>query len=140
MSYTGVDITEKFIKYAKSVYKGIDARVGSILALPFKDGSYHTAYAKSVLDHMHPQDIGKAISELGRVSRVKVMVAFDYAPTDEPALIRFEPRKKFYANRYNEREILGLLRGVKRFKALRVIKNIGFNKMSLYIVEKGVNL
>lgn len=134
--YTGIDITEKFIEYAKSVYKGIDARVGSILDLPFKDGSYHTSYAKSVLDHMHPQDIGKAITELARVSRVKMMVAFDYEPTSEPALIRFDTRKKFYANRYNEGEVLGLLRGVKGVKSLRIIKNIGFNKMALYIVEK----
>ncbi len=135
--YTGVDITEKFIEYAKSVYPRIDARIGSILSLPFKDQSYPTAYAKSVLGHMHPQDISQAITELARVSRFKMMVAFEYAPTSEPALIRFEPRKKFYANRYNEGEVVALLRGVKGVKSLRIIKDIGFNKMALYIVEKG---
>jgi ubiquinone/menaquinone biosynthesis C-methylase UbiE len=136
LKYTGIDITEGFITYAKSIYPKMDARVGSILALPFKNGSFHVTYSKSVLDHMHPQEIGKAINELWRVTARKMMIAFDYAPLPKPQLIRMGARRKFYANRYDERDIVKTLRGLKDFKELRTMKNIGYNKMALYIVER----
>ena len=134
IKYTGVDITEHFIDYAHSIYPEIDARFCSILSLPFKDNSYDVVYSKSVLDHMHPNDIDNAIKELWRVSRRKMMLAFDYAPVNKPQLIVFG--KKFYANRYDERELTKTIRGLNGFKELRIKRNLGYNNMSLYIVEK----
>jgi len=136
IKYTGIDITEPFIKYAKSIYPEIDARLGNIIALPFKNESYDVVYGKSVLDHMHPNDTENAIKELWRVARNKMMLAFEYAPTNEAPLIITEPKKKFYANRYNEEELKKIIRELKGFKNLIIKTEIGYNNMALYIVEK----
>ena len=136
IKYTGVDITKHFIEYAKSIYPEIDVRFGSVLALPFKNESYDAVYCKSVLVHMHPNDIENAIKELWRVARNKMMLAFERTPTNEAPLIITEPKKRFYVNRYNEEELKKIIRELNGFKNLIIKTKIGYNNMALYIVEK----
>lgn len=68
---TGVDILP-----AENVDQRLKYKQGSILELPFEDRSFDVAVSIDVLEHL-PGDVrGKAVSELLRVARKAVIVAF----------------------------------------------------------------
>jgi SAM-dependent methyltransferase len=59
----GVDQSARMVEIQRS--KGIDARVGDVLELPFADGEFDLAVAAWMLYHV--SDVGRALAELARV-------------------------------------------------------------------------
>jgi ubiquinone/menaquinone biosynthesis C-methylase UbiE len=49
--------------------EGVDARldVGSVLELPYEGGMFDAVVCLSVLEHLHPEELGRALSEIRRV-------------------------------------------------------------------------
>jgi ubiquinone/menaquinone biosynthesis C-methylase UbiE len=61
----GLDLSPGMLQLARS--RGLDVREGSVTALPFDDASFDVTCSFKVLAHV--PDIGKALSEMARVTR-----------------------------------------------------------------------
>ena len=133
LRYTGVDITAKFLNYAVRRHPEIKVCQGSILSLPFADASFNTVYEKSVVEHLHPADWGKAVSEMWRVAGEKAMFAF-YLPPWDRAAEYFQHEEGFWRNRLNRAEFVDALQSLECFESLSV-EVVGTQR--LYVVNKG---
>ncbi len=116
--YTGVDITEKFIRGIKQRFPGVDAHVGSVLDLPFTC-KFDTVICKDLLEHLHPDDVPTALSEMTRVMKERIVIGFFVPPGDEGSI---KIDKGYYLNRYSKVWILeqidklGLEADIKQYK------------------------
>ena len=63
----GVDLSKKFISYAKRTYKGVRFRVCSALKLPFKDNSFDAAVSYSLIEHV--TDVPRFLDEAIRITK-----------------------------------------------------------------------
>jgi ubiquinone/menaquinone biosynthesis C-methylase UbiE len=61
----GIDLSPGMLSLAKE--RGLDVREGSVTALPFEDATFDVTCSFKVLAHV--PDIGKALSEMARVTR-----------------------------------------------------------------------
>ncbi|KKM96871.1 hypothetical protein LCGC14_1173700, partial [marine sediment metagenome] len=63
---TGMDINEKALEYMR---KHSDAKfvTGSVLAMPFTDNTFDCVLCIEVIEHLYPEEVDKAISEICRV-------------------------------------------------------------------------
>jgi ubiquinone/menaquinone biosynthesis C-methylase UbiE len=61
----GIDLSPGMLELAKA--RGLDVREGSVTALPFEDASFDVTCSFKVLAHV--PDIGKALSEMARVTK-----------------------------------------------------------------------
>lgn len=128
MSYTGIDITPRFIKHAKELYPGIDARVATAFDLPFPDGSYDSVYCKALLEHLPPpgedtegNPIGykQVLNEMWRVARKLMMVVF-YIPTNNRPQKYNYTHAGHYEQAYNTQELTNFINNLKGFKGLEI--------------------
>lgn len=132
IKYTGVDITDKFLDYAKQLYPEIDVRHASIINLPFLDESYDTVYFKSIIEHIHPDEWRAAITEGWRVAKHKFMLCFVLKPWDAPAEYK-QTKELFWNNHLNRQELYDHLKSIGVGK-ITYHKDIG--RHDLYIMEK----
>lgn len=141
IKYTGVDITEKFIEHAKKLHPGVDAKYGDAFKLPFQDSSYDSVYCKDLLEHLPPDEYKKVITEMRRVTKKLLMIAFYIPPKDKPTHYDFVASSGYYQNQYNKKEILDFLKGLVGFNGIRIVEDVGFNHSALYMIEidKGVH-
>ena len=66
----GVDVSHLVVSAASRRYPDLDARVASVLALPFEDASFDAVVSNSTLDHFQSHTtIRDAVDELARVVR-----------------------------------------------------------------------
>jgi SAM-dependent methyltransferase len=65
--YVGVDLAPAGVAACRA--RGLDARVASVLELPFEDGSIDAGWTMSTLLHVADEDLDQAVSELVRVLR-----------------------------------------------------------------------
>lgn len=73
----GIDLSPGMLERARG--RGLDVHEGSVTALPFEDASFDVTCSFKVLAHV--PDIGKALSEMARVTRPGgVMLAEFYNP------------------------------------------------------------
>lgn len=131
ISYTGLDITEKFLIYARKLYPDIKVHHGSILDLPFEDRSFDVAYTKSVLEHLHPDEWRRGIEELWRVAEKRVILGFYIPPWDKPADYFFD-QHGFWRNTLNHQEVVEAINSLEP-------KNLTVKDVSVgraYIVDK----
>jgi ubiquinone/menaquinone biosynthesis C-methylase UbiE len=92
----GIDLSPGMLEKARS--RGLDVHEGSVTALPFNDASFDLTCSFKVLAHV--PDIGKALSEMARVTRSGgVILAEFYNPWSLRGLAkRFGPAGKISAN------------------------------------------
>lgn len=65
-SYTGIDIEEKYIDYARKKYKG-EFLVGDAVNLPFPDASFDKVVIIAVLHHLNDETASRVLREAKRV-------------------------------------------------------------------------
>jgi SAM-dependent methyltransferase len=66
----GIDVSTAVVREASARHPGLDARVGSVLALPFADGTFDAVFSNSTLDHFRRHStLRTAMGELARVIR-----------------------------------------------------------------------
>jgi SAM-dependent methyltransferase len=65
LTVTGVDLSAEHVAISRAA--GIEARVASLLDLPFVTSGFEAVWSMSVLMHVPDRDMGTALSELGRV-------------------------------------------------------------------------
>lgn len=68
--------------------------VGDIRDLPFEDGSFDLVMSCEVLEHLPWEDVDKAFSELGRVSKKYVFISLPYSCISFEFVIKFPYAKK----------------------------------------------
>ena len=80
--YTGLDYTDHFVKEAKKKYPKAKWIKGDICKLPFNDNSYDVIFLYHVLEHQKGlRDVEKAIIEMTRVARNKIIIIWFKAPS-----------------------------------------------------------
>lgn len=132
--YVGVDLTERYLTAARSLYPGIDVRQGNVTqGLPFSDKSFDMVYLKSVIEHLHPDEWRKAVGEIWRVARLKILLAFFIPPRDEEATYVYR-EEGFWNNRLDRRELLRHLEGLEGYGGVKMYENVTGN--DLYVVYR----
>ena len=66
-AYTGVDLAPASVEACRSL--GLDARVASVLDLPFEDATFEAGWTMSTLLHIADADLDNALAEIVRVLR-----------------------------------------------------------------------
>jgi pseudaminic acid biosynthesis-associated methylase len=64
----GIEIQSDAVERAKEYTKGINIVEGSAFDLPFRDNFFDLVFTAGVLIHISPDDIGRAMDEIYRVS------------------------------------------------------------------------
>ncbi len=68
----GIDVSNKAIQ--RSLARGFDARVASVLDIPFPENSFDLVVSTDVLEHIEESEVKLAISEVIRVSKKYIAV------------------------------------------------------------------
>jgi ubiquinone/menaquinone biosynthesis C-methylase UbiE len=100
MEYYGLDITEKFVNYARK--RGIlNVALGSIEAIPYPDSTFDVCFAQDILEHLSYYE--KAVNELIRTARQEVIIVFFIDPNYEKENIKPDQYElaQLFNNRYN---------------------------------------
>jgi len=69
-SAAGVDVSAEAVELARSRVPEAELAVASVASLPFPDAAFDAAALNDVLQHLPEEEVGQALSELGRVLRV----------------------------------------------------------------------
>jgi SAM-dependent methyltransferase len=67
LAYTGVDLAPASVAACRAL--GLDARVASVLDLPFADGTFDAGWTMSTLLHVADAELDAALAEIVRVLR-----------------------------------------------------------------------
>ncbi len=65
LAVSGVDLSSEHVSMCQAA--GVDARVASVLDMPFEDGSFDAGWCMSTLMHIPNADIDAALTEIRRV-------------------------------------------------------------------------
>lgn len=138
IKYVAVDITRKFMEHARELYDDVNTIHGTVMNLPFKDGAFDTVYCKDLIEHLHPGEYTMGISEMWRVAKHKIMIAFFLPPVSGPPTVeRVQTKTGFYfKNHYNREEVTAFIENLRGFEHLQVTEDIGYNNSSLYEAER----
>jgi len=72
------DINPELSAYVGKRFPNVEARVGEIIELPFADNEVELVFTHQVLQHVCPEEMEKAISELLRVAKKEVWLIEGY--------------------------------------------------------------
>jgi SAM-dependent methyltransferase len=67
--HVAVDVNPEALELARRSYPDVDFRQASVTDLPFPDSSFDLVFTWTVLQHVPPDQVGRALSELRRVLR-----------------------------------------------------------------------
>ena len=105
VEYTGVDYTQKFIEEAKKKYPETKWLQGDIRKLNFVDNSVDLIFTYHVLEHQQGiEDVRKAIKEMCRVAKEKVIIIWFKAPSIVDETKRWRDGK-FYVYKHKAADI-----------------------------------
>jgi len=62
--------------------------LASITSVPYNDGQFDCAYALEVLEHLNPEDFGRALRELARLSKKYIIISVPYREDIESNMVR----------------------------------------------------
>jgi len=130
LKYTGIDFTVKFLEYARGKHHNINVKHASALDLPYDDCEFETVFCQSLLEHIHPNDVHKAIEEMMRVSRKYVLISFFRPPWDKDT--NLVETWDFVSITYSKKLIADIIENHPHFKRLE-IEN--FMAWALYKIE-----
>jgi ubiquinone/menaquinone biosynthesis C-methylase UbiE len=116
LDYVGVDITEKNIANARSRFPDARFEVGSIMGLPYPDGSYDYVLASDIFEHFSLEGLEQALGEAMRLARRGLVFAF-FNMTAAPHHVEV-PRRNYYWNELSAPRIEAALR--ERFPIVSV--------------------
>jgi pseudaminic acid biosynthesis-associated methylase len=105
LEFHGLEPQPYAIERARRLSPNMTFHVGTAFALPFPDRSFDLVMTHGVLIHIHPNDLGRALAEIERVSRRFVLCHEYYAP--ETVEVRYQGQagllwKTDFARRYRE--------------------------------------
>ncbi|MEN6405969.1 MAG: class I SAM-dependent methyltransferase [Thermoguttaceae bacterium] len=105
--YTGVDIAAKNIDNARRRFPNVDFRVGDLLNSRLPDRAFDFSFAYDVFEHLSPEALSRAVSELLRVTRREAWLhLFNAANTSSHQI---HPVGDYYWNALSLGRMIGLL-------------------------------
>ena len=130
VKYTGMDITQKFLDYARTLYPEVDVRRGNIVDPPFQDNSFDTVFCINTFVNFHPNEYHIALNNIIRLARKRVMLTFYKTPWNKPMSVR--KGEYFYSIRYNKDDLMTKIKSNEKTEELLIRKIRGDE---LYIVR-----
>jgi len=138
IDYTGLDITEKFLEHAMKLYPDLETRQGSILDIPFPPRSFDTVFCKSLMLHLNPKDMPKAISEMMRVASRYAIIGFRRTPRKTLSkLFRYENKGGCFYVTYRREDVEKAIKSSSKFKNLDVLPSKKWRGRTgaIYVIE-----
>lgn len=83
----------------------LDLRIMDVTCMSFEDGAFDTVFCMEVLEHLSPEAFDKAVAELRRVAKHKLIMS---VPFEEP-----EPIPAYHKQRFDEHKLRGLFPDAK---------------------------
>ncbi|OIO80980.1 hypothetical protein AUJ84_02070 [Candidatus Pacearchaeota archaeon CG1_02_32_132] len=74
---SGIDLSKAGLKTAKKNLPEANLIEASALDIPFKDGYFDLVFTSGVLIHIHPENVGKAVDEIYKLSK-KYIWGYEY--------------------------------------------------------------
>jgi len=108
LDYRGVDLCEKNISNARSMFPGVAFEVGNVLALRFDDQEFEYCMVHDLLEHLSIPAMHQAIDEICRVTSRAVLVGF-FSLHDIPDHV-VVPVRPYYRNKLSLRRVRDLFR------------------------------
>lgn len=129
IKYVGVDLTKKFLDFARKTFPTIEVYEANALDLPFTDRSFDTVCCKDLIEHIHPQDVPQVIREMWRVTKLKMLIAFFLPPSEVGSHVHLH-RDKYWNNMYNVHDLERLFKKLKLGEGeIRIIPNYAAIKL-----------
>jgi len=138
IDYTGLDITEKFLEHARKLYPEVDTRQGSILNIPFPTRSFDTVFCKSLMMHLNPKDMPKAIAEMMRVASRYAIIGFRRAPGNTYLKqIRYKDQGGCFYVTYLREDVEKAIKANSSFKSLEILPSKPYRGSAgaIYLIE-----
>lgn len=132
--YVGLDITQKFLDHAKLVHPEIEVKLGSILDIPFPDNSFDTVFCKSVILHLDPKEMPRAISEMMRVASKRAVIGFRTLPGEKGSV---SMSKGFFYVVYRKQEVMDVVTNHEKFESVEVLVGKPYRNIrtAIYLVS-----
>lgn len=130
IKYTGIDITEQFIRRCKKQFPNADFRKGTINNMPFEDNSYDMVACRAVLEHL--KSPYKAIAEMARVAKDVVVITWFKQPRIKEKL-HYRHIIGVWENVYSRDRILE----TTEENGLNLVDEFQFYYHYVWVLEKG---
>lgn len=129
--YVGIDFTLQLLNVAKKKYLHVPLVHGDAKHLPFRDGSFDTVYIKDVLEHVGPDAYKTIISEMWRVAKMQVLIAF-FGGIDRPTSefkigIQYEGHPElglYYFNKYSRKDLSDFISQLPNLHNFDIIEKV----------------
>lgn len=103
VSYTGIDITPRHVRFARSMFPETRFEEGDAADLPFKDREFDISLIRHVVEHHPQQKAEQILSEAFRVCKKCVLVLFFIPPIEmEEDVVEKRKKSGFYLNTYSK--------------------------------------
>ena len=125
ISYTGMDIDQHLLDGARERHPEANLKLGSIMDIPFLDNDFDVVYVRSVLEHIHPDEIDIAINELVRVAKRMLILSFHNPPSRRRDKTRTKTKNRYFENTFSKFVLLNLIKKTGRFIDIETYMSFG---------------
>jgi len=125
LEYVGIDITPSFIEKFRRRHPSANARVASVLKLPFRDRRFTSVYSGGVIQHLHIEDYPVALREMWRVTESLMIVTVN--PLEAEDQIRLSG-SNFYDNLFGRRKFTDIILKLPGLKSVQFKDYIQFRR------------
>lgn len=115
ISYTGMDFCQNLLDSAKERHPDANLKLGSVLNIPFPNNSFDVVFSKSVLEHIHPDEVEVAVGELVRVAKHMLILVFHRFPDKKATETRTIVRSGYWENIFSKSWLLSVIKDTGRF-------------------------
>lgn len=124
VDYTGIDFTPTFIEQAREMNPSGKFIYGDAKNLEgIQDKQFTIVLLTHVIEHVHPDDVGKVLNEAIRVAEKAVVINW-FKPPRDTYTNKIEERD-YIVVYYNKHFIQSIFDGNKRFNGLKVHRGAG---------------
>ena len=96
LDYTGLDICSSRVSRAREIHPSVNFQTGNVLEMQYEDNSFDYCVVHDLFEHLSPEAISAAISEICRVTRKKIFTGcFNMRPSGDHEI------KRVYDYHYN---------------------------------------
>jgi ubiquinone/menaquinone biosynthesis C-methylase UbiE len=124
IGYTGLDSSKHLLEGARERHPDVELVEASVLDIPFPRKHFNVSYAKSVLEHLHPDDVETAVKQLVKVAKNMVILVFHRAPKDMSETIT-KKRQGYFENTFSKDWLLGAFLDTDRLHTMSSYSEAG---------------
>ena len=122
ISYTGMDFCQNLLDSARRRHPEANLKLGSVLDIPFPDNGFDVVFCKSVLEHIHPDEVKTAIEELIRVAQHMLILVFHNFPDKKATETHSIMDQGYWENTFSESGLWTLIKDVGKLHGINTHK------------------